>query len=425
MCFGDKNSGDHDGLGPRPVSSKQQQQGNGSSKPGPSQTKHDYSPPPGPPPSHSQQQYAPPPGPPPSHGAAVVNDYAPPPGPPPSNQPAAGGADYAPPPGPPPSKGGQSSAADDFAPPPDPPPDHSASGGQPSQPKLHNWEEAVPDTSLFPPPPAFFSGFDRSPAHNATEAEANAGEAWCEAHPMAPPQPLDDAALVALRDSNFRLIPPAGYAGELTWLGKGRWKGRSVRGSRDSCIVAYPPIYSVRIHSPIASGGGGRKLLYFEVKIAPKAPSSGWHLGAGHNSDEVTLALGYVVLPYPGFRLPGWHRGSLAVHGDDGHRYVNDLWGGNSFTAPFRKGETIGLGMELTAEPGSGRIEVSVFLTRNGREDNRWDLHMEVDNERERPVTGLEGYHDLSAAIGTFEETEWECVMDPEGWAWQGWKARN
>ncbi|MCV5153526.1 hypothetical protein OFC46_26940, partial [Escherichia coli] len=37
----------------------------------------------------------------------------------------------------------------------------------------------MPDTALFPPPPAFFTGYDRSHTTNATEEEANAGEGWC------------------------------------------------------------------------------------------------------------------------------------------------------------------------------------------------------------------------------------------------------
>jgi len=39
--------------------------------------------------------------------------------------------------------------------------------------------------------------------------------------------------------------------------------------------------------------------------------------------------------------MPGWQRGSLAVHGDDGRKYINDSWGGKDFTSSFKEGETL------------------------------------------------------------------------------------
>ncbi|KAL2015832.1 hypothetical protein VTK56DRAFT_4700 [Thermocarpiscus australiensis] len=113
--------------------------------------------------------------------------------------------------------------------------------------------------------------------------------------------------------------------------------------------------------------------------------------------------------------MPGWHRGSLAVHGDDGHKYVNDRWGGKSFTAPFAAGERYGIGMTFTVTP-AGRIETEVFFTRQGREVGRWDLHEETDAEEDLPVTGLEGYHDLSCAIGTYGAVGFQVFFDPARW---------
>lgn len=141
--------------------------------------------------------------------------------------------------------------------------------------------------------------------------------------------------------------------------------------------------------------------------------------------------------------MPGWHRGSLAVHGDDGHKFVNDRWGGKDFTAPFKKGEVVGIGM--TFSPGAGAatsseeknkgkgsggpagagagagtvIETEVFFTRNGKLDGRWNLHESLDAETDLPVTGLEGYHDLSVAVGTFGQVGAEVVLDPRGWAYK------
>ncbi|KAL7811252.1 hypothetical protein V8C44DRAFT_331101 [Trichoderma aethiopicum] len=352
--------------------------------PGRQQHHDDYAPPPGPPPSHLQNDYAPPPGPPPSH---QKEDYAPPPGPPPSHQ----KGDYAPPPGPPPSAG----KADWTAPPP------SAHASQSSA--AHDWQSAVPDTSLFPPPPLIFSGYDRSPANNATEEEAEAGEAWCRQFPLVPPMVLDEPGRAALQSNNIRLMEPAGFNGTLKWLGPGHWEGHTARDSPDRCIIGYPPLYVVREHDPTVSNQP--RTIYYEVKIR-------------RDSRTINLALGFTALPYPSFRLPGWHRGSLGVHGDDGHKYINDRWGGKDFTKEYRAGETYGIGMTF-APTGSHKPRVDVFFTRNGKRAGGWDIHEETDAEQDLPVTGLEGFHDVSCAIGAFDATSFEVVFDPAKWLYR------
>ncbi|KAI1353365.1 hypothetical protein F5Y01DRAFT_276856 [Xylaria sp. FL0043] len=371
--------------------------------PGPSQ---DFAPPPGPPPSQrAAEEYAPPSGPPPSHDYApptgppparnnpFYEDVAPPSGPPPSH--AQGSSDFAPPPGPPPSH--------DYAAPPGPPPSHQ------KETKKHDWETAVPDTSLLPPPPNFFSGFDRSPANNATEEEAEAGERWCHQFPLN--NPLQSPAapeLQAMNSGNINMFAPPFYRGTLRREAVGVWHGQSHSGATDTCLATYPPLYSVSAHSPLATGR--RKTIYFEVHIVPQ-----------DSRREVSLALGFTAPPYPPFRLPGWHRGSLAVHGDDGNKYINDRWGGKAFTQPFRRGETVGIGMEFVPAAAGG-ISVSIFLTRDGAESGRWDLHEETDLQQDLPVTGLEGFHDLCASVGVFEKVGFEIVFVPERWRWQGWR---
>ncbi|KAK3329090.1 hypothetical protein B0H66DRAFT_469726 [Apodospora peruviana] len=405
----------------------------------------DFAPPPGPPPSHRppsnhhHDDMGPPAGPPPSHRTANNNPFhndvdsvGPPPGPPPSasashhpqslnpfrlNQNQSNDS-FAPPPGPPPSHRQQ----DDYMqPPPGPPPSHHKQqdddsymqpppGPPPAAKKpQHDWESVVPDTALFPPPPSFFSGFDRSPATNATEQEAEAGEAWCKQHPPTPPIHLDAAALDTLRPPyNIRLMEPTpGFRGTLQWKAPGVWSGRTDAQARDSCIIGYPPLYSVTNHSPLASASAS-KTVYYEVSIGRDG---------GHG--DVCLALGYAALPYPSFRMPGWHRGSLAVHGDDGHKYINDRWGGKDFTVPFKRGETYGIGMTFSVAAGGGRIETNIFFTRQGRETGRWNLHEETDAEQDLPVTGLEGYHDLSCAIGTYTATQFDVIFDPSRWLYK------
>ncbi|OAA41161.1 SPRY domain-containing protein [Beauveria brongniartii RCEF 3172] len=345
-----------------------------------------------------QEQYAPPPGPPPSHIQRPQEDFAPPPGPPPSHRPSQQVQDeYAPPPGPPPGKSRDNTAW--IAPPQDGP-------SQPSQKQQHDWEAAVPDTSLFPPPPAIFSGYDASPANNSTEAEAEAGEAWCAQYPLTQPIQLDAAGADALRSSNFRLIEPAGFRGRLTWQGAGAWAVSTPHDARDATLISYPPLYVVSEHDPTRTGRS--RSVYYEVKISRSSPSA-------------NVALGYTALPYPGFRLPGWHRASLAVHGDDGHKYINDRWGGKDFTAAFNRGDTYGIGLRIgPSREAAHKASVHIFLTRNGVEAGGWDLHEETDAEQDLPVTGLEGFHDLCASVGVFEGTEFEVVFDPARWMYRG-----
>ncbi|KAK4444263.1 hypothetical protein QBC34DRAFT_415432 [Podospora aff. communis PSN243] len=366
--------------------------------------------------------YQPPAGPPPAELSSVTQsnppaelssgDFAPPPGPPPShNQ----NSDYAPPSGPPPGH----NAGSDFAPPPGPPPSHAKpdldyTAPPPGAPPKHDWEIAVPDTSLFPPPPAIFSGWYTSPTSNATEEEAKKGEAWCEAYPLIAPLALDSAAISLLRTNSIRLMTPTpNFLGTLTCTAPGVWSGATQPDSTDSCILGYPPLYSVREHSPLATGRP--KTIYYEVLVKGTSSSNPFHSSA---KEDICLAIGFTALPYPNFRMPGWHRGSLAVHGDDGHKFINDRWGGKSFTEPFRRGETYGIGMTFTVGTG-GRIETNVFFTRQGRMSGGWNLHEETDAKEDLPVTGLEGYHDLSCAVGTYKAVAFDVVFDPARWLYK------
>lgn len=233
----------------------------------------------------------PPAGPPPSYAGAGSGpgDYAPPPGPPPSygGQQQGPGGDYAPPPGPPPSQqhGKKPAGGDDFAPPPGPPP------SQQPQPQ-HNWQEAVPDTSGFPPPPDIFSGWDHSPATNASADQAEAGEAWCRRYPLSPPLDLNRAE-PGLRQRGIvpRLItPPAGLfrGGSLTQSSSsGSWSLSTDKRGGDVCVIGYPHVYLVQRDSPLATGQ--RATIYFECHVKEMGRDAGF-------------AVGFSALPYPPFR---------------------------------------------------------------------------------------------------------------------------
>ncbi|KAK8136030.1 hypothetical protein PG984_003970 [Apiospora sp. TS-2023a] len=371
MCFGSKKDSSNEPA-PKPAHVPQNASSSALPASAPGKMNQDFAPPAGPPPSkrpNRPEDYAAPSGPPPSHSQA--NDFAPPPGPPPARR----NDDYAPPPGPPPRQ--------DFAPPP-----------------------AVPDTSELPPPPPFFAAHDFSPTNNATEQEAEAGEAFCHSNPMLKPEALDPANAQAQQQSNFRLLWMNDKV-QIAPVALGVWKGFSKDGTTDTSIISWPPLYSVSSHGPWATGR--TKVIYYEVNFLKDS------------RQEISMALGFTVPPYPGFRLPGWHRGSLAVHGDDGHKYINDRWGGKDFVQPFKRGETVGIGMKFVPTGGDG-VSVKIFLTRDGVHQTQWewDLYEETDMVQDGGVKGLDGFRDLCAAVGVFEKVHFEIVFAPWRWKWQG-----
>ena len=220
-----------------------------------------------------------------------------------------------------------------------------------------------------------------------------------------PPAPLPQQAWQALHTHSINLMQPQVYHGTLAPKEQGVWEGRTEPNSRDSCIIGFPPLYSVYLHSPLNTGQPFK--IYYEVYIRPDS-----------KPEEVDLAIGFTALPYPNFRMPGWHRGSLAVHGDDGHKYINDQWGGKDFTEPFVVGQTYGIGMAFSPRE-DGSINVDVFFTREGKLTGSWNLHEESDAQEDLPVTGLEGFNDLTCAIGTFDRNSFEVIFDPAKWKYQ------
>ena len=178
------------------------------------------------------------------------------------------------------------------------------------------------------------------------------------------------------------------------------------------------PLYFASAESPLQTEV--TKTIYFELKIRS--------LGRGRGTDESSLALGFCAMPYPTWRMPGWERGSLAVHGDDGRKYVNDTWGGKDFTSAFQVGDTVGIGMSLSvsnsppeygAPPQTGAVtNVEVFFTRNGTKDGGWNLHEELDRDNDLGVDGLDGQFDLYGAVGVFGGAEFDVSFHRRDWLW-------
>jgi hypothetical protein len=113
------------------------------------------------------------------------------------------------------------------------------------------------------------------------------------------------------------------------------------------------------------------------------------------------------------------------VHSDDGRRYVGNTDGGVDFTAPFKAGETLGLGMNLTLAAYSERgpkLDVEVFFTRNGLKAGGWNLVKETDAESES-IEGLLGANDLFPSIGLFGPVEVEVNFGEQNWLYRGWNS--
>ncbi|KAK7954912.1 ssh-4 [Apiospora saccharicola] len=87
------------------------------------------------------------------------------------------------------------------------------------------------------------------------------------------------------------------------------------------------------------------EVYYWEAKIYDKP-------------DSTLLSIGMATKPYPLFRLPGFHKYSVA-YTSTGHRRYNQPFNGTHYGPPFVQGDVIGIGYR----PRTGTI----FFTRNGK----------------------------------------------------------
>ena len=337
-----------------------------------------------------------PPGSVPPHSSSKSN-FQPPPGPPPGQFSNSG---YAPPPGPPPPHFSQ------------PPPSYEA-------PIQHNWQ-VIPDTALLPPPPSI--GYESSPTANSSMEEGDRAFAWCVGNPLWPPYNIAPSTHAAIQNAQLALLRAPSFIGEIMPQPQaGHWKVRTHARCRDSSILTNLPMYSAIVDTPLRTQRP--KTIYFELKVTG--------IGRGGRSLEEAdagIAIGFIAPPYPTFRLPGWQRGSLGVHGDDGRKYVNDTWGGVDFTTAFAPGDTVGIGMSFTipknppsyeAEQQGKLMDIEVFFTRNGKKEGGWDGNEELDARSEGGTVGLRGDSDLFPAIGVFGGVDFEVFFHPSQWLYR------
>jgi hypothetical protein len=194
---------------------------------------------------------------------------------------------------------------------------------------------------------------------------------------------------------------------ELKATGAGKygeiWHVESTSRCPDANLMSVLPMFFAKGDRP-GMQETRAKTIYYEVRVLRMR-------GA-----EAVIAVGFAGKPYPGWRLPGWHRGSVGVHGDDGRRFVNDSEGGIDFVGAWREGNTVGIGMRFL---GGGRVEV--FFTRDGSVEGRWWVDEERDAERdEGGVEGLLGEGDLYLCVGGCGGVEFEVVIERRAWLYRG-----
>ncbi|KAI9039248.1 SSH4 family protein [Aspergillus affinis] len=297
----------------------------------------------------------------------------------------------------------------------EPPPSYEAanrsSGGiaDANPPPYHNWQEAVPDTATFPPPPItghYFSG-----TGNASSDDAERAHDFCDGTPLYNPVMPSHAVYSTVQRHDVRPVQPPEFAGQLRLSSQGYWKVTTANGARDCSIWTNLPLFFTQADSPLLTSR--RKIIYFEVKLVG--------LRKGPGGDSPGFSIGFLAQPYPSWRSPGWERGSLGVFSDDGCRFVNDSWGGKDFTTGFSVGETVGLGMtfQLGVQRGDKKnLDIEVFLTRQGYKVAGWDLHEQQDEEA-GGIKGLEGNFDLYGAVGLFGGVDLDVHFNRSHWLYK------
>lgn len=370
---------------------------------------HEYKakggPSPGPPPGHDYSfQGGPPPGPPPGHN--YMASAGPPPGPPPSH-----------------FSNNTQNFFESAQHPSGPPPNHTSSTGD---------MDALPSYSLISadqqsrlptygePSQLSQLGYKYS---QAPDDERDMGQFFSKIFPIYPPLVISGEQYEQMSTHRLKLVAPPRvpeYEFPKPLRHSTRFKGGDIKyvsaygneaqdhtfiqtknGTKDIYFVSNWPLYSHDLaerklfplmYSSASSPDPTPSIMYFETLITS--------IG---NPEENIVAVGFTCLPYPEYRQPGWHRGSLAVHSDDGHRYVNDSEDGIDFTTSFGDtGTVVGIGMDMK--------RMAVFFTRNGKWEREWSLIEDLNNRSTRPereftqggIEGLQGDKDIYAVVGVF-----------------------
>ncbi|KAI9852497.1 MAG: Rsp5p-dependent ubiquitination, sorting of cargo proteins at the multivesicular body [Thelocarpon superellum] len=118
------------------------------------------------------------------------------------------------------------------------------------------------------------------------------------------------------------------------------------------------------------------EVYYWEAKIYDKPEST-------------LISIGMTTKPYPLFRLPGWHKFSVA-YTSTGHRRYNQPFTPTNYGPAFVQGDVVGVGYR----PRTG----TVFFTRNGRKLD--DVAHGLKSQNFFPTVGANGPCTVHANFG-------------------------
>lgn len=305
-----------------------------------------------------------------------------------------------------------------YEPPPGLPPTLSSKPDYPptdNPPPYEAWL-SIPDNSLLPPVPTIPN--EVSPANNASASSAEKGHTWCGRYPVYTPSSPSAALLSRTTRLELNLDKPPNLKSRstITQLSPTSWRVKTVSSQDDVTLTSTLPAYFAAVSNPLLPNSPGVATISFTVEVV-SLPDP------GYSSSDSVLAMGFASKPYPPFRLPGWHRASLAIHSDDGRRYVNDPYGGIDFTAPFRTGDRITVTLSVSPTPSPvqqyrgpygdvrpvstlAKCVTRVQVKKNGDVEGGWDVHEERDGEKDQGIEGLQGESDLYVCVGFCGEVE-------------------
>ncbi|THC95084.1 hypothetical protein EYZ11_005442 [Aspergillus tanneri] len=83
--------------------------------------------------------------------------------------------------------------------------------GGPNLPPYHNWQEAVPDTTDFPPPPV--TGYFYSGTGNASSADAERAHEFCDGFPLYSPANPPATVYSSVQRCDIHPVKPEGFCG--------------------------------------------------------------------------------------------------------------------------------------------------------------------------------------------------------------------
>lgn len=303
----------------------------------------------------------------------------------------------------------QNDDQENYAAPPGPPPSHKVSEPEDEQlspPPYDPWMQ-VPDNSTLPPPPSI--GYDTSPTANASIDSSERARIWCQANRLFPSRNLSASEVTTINQGDISLLKAPTLPVTISSTRPGSYRVKSKRGCEDSILLTNLPLFSARYHDVHTHGP---RAIYFEIRVLRMGGDN-----SSFSEADAGIAIGFVAPPYPAWRLPGWERSSLGVHGDDGRRYMDDNSGGKDFTTAFQNGEVVGIGLTLSPHRWQqGAVSVEAFFTREGRKAGTWDVNEEQDAEEHKELSGLQGKHDILGAIGFFGSVDFEVRFRRDEW---------